>query len=116
MIQVTPQRPIYIVLDGLDKCDESSQPYISRQLRKICDNSGQDELNSVKVFISSRPLHSLLHQTDLAIDLDAPESHQWTNRDNSIFVESNCRLQQGKDKFCTEPKGHFCGLLWLSPF
>ena len=100
MIRVASRsHQVYLVLDGLDECDSSSQSKLSEQMRKICNDHRQNENSAVKVVIFSRPL-DLSHQADLAVDLHAPESLEQTKKDIRMIVEGSCRLIQDKEIFC----------------
>ena len=91
--------PVYLVLDGLDECDSSSQRRLTNQLRKICYQNRQEEKNPVKVVIFSRPLN-LHHQEDLMIDLHEDEILKWTEEDIRTILKDVCLLKQGKEEFC----------------
>ncbi|CAG8947959.1 unnamed protein product [Penicillium salamii] len=94
---------VYLVLDGLDECNSSSQAALSGQMRKICDDHQQNEHHAIKVVIFSRPL-DLCHQMDLRVDLHTANSLERTKEDIRMIVEASCRLQQ-------EDQEHFCNIL-----
>lgn len=92
-------KKVYLILDGLDECNNSSRGRLVSQLRSICDQI-RPEMNPVKIVIFSRPLR-LRRPAEMLIDLHSNESLEGTMNDIRIFLEDRCQLgPKEKEIFC----------------
>lgn len=113
--KISQNHRVYLVLDGLDQCDSSSRTHITSQLRRMCNETRQEEKIPVKVVIFSRP-SDLHRQADLMIDLHEDATVKWTEEDIRKIVKESCLLEQGEKEYCDiltkRANGTF---LWVAP-
>lgn len=80
-------RPVFVVVDGLDECDTISRNYLLRFLKFLPQNiSG---LKTIKTALSFRPQEEILEQLDGAITIELASD---TQRDR-IIVEKMVELK-----------------------
>lgn len=80
------QRQVYVLLDGLDECDERSVKFLQRKLEALHPTERTDERQNIKIVLVSRKLRSEV-QNALKIDLDQ-EHVERREEDLNLFIQS----------------------------
>lgn len=92
---------LYLVLDGLDECDEKSRRELAGRLRKRRERLPKNGQHSFKKVILSRHLNFDV-QADFMVNLDLEENVHKTNGDIRQLVKNHYKLEEEKmDLFCT---------------
>lgn len=71
LVLETLDRPLFIVIDGLDECDRESRKTLLKLLRALSQKTPR-----LKILLSSRPEEEILEQLDEAIKIDMSSDAQ----------------------------------------
>jgi NACHT domain len=86
------KRQVYLVLDGLDECDDSSINFLLKKLQHLYSTTLKNKLWKVGTVLVSRALQQPVDIT-LKIDLDQHDEDRDRKRDENLELFTRSRLQ-----------------------